>query len=214
MRNKAYPWNNVIQLNSLKHMIELRVNETPDETAFVRIKRKGDTENITCRQFYDDVNGFGTWLFINDIHNERIAIIGENSYEWILSFFAVVNSGNVVVPIDKSLSNDKISELINHSECKSVIISDEYMDVINESDDITIIRMSSLREKVLEGCNRINEGVREYIDYCVNINDISVLAYTSGTTGSSRGVKQKTQNRNEVEQFSDENRYRHKKRTV
>lgn len=188
MRNKAYPWNKVTQINSLKHMIELRVNETPDETAFVIIKKRGDTEKISCKQFYDDVNSFGTWLFINDIHNEKIAIIGENSYEWILSFFAVVNSGNVVVPIDKSLSNDKISELVNHSECKIVIISDEYIDVVDELDDITIIRMSSLREKINEGFNRINEGVREYIDYYVNINDVSVLAYTSGTTGSSRGV--------------------------
>lgn len=188
MKNKAYPWNNVVQINNLKHMIELRINETPNETAFVSINRKGITKTISCKQFYDDVNGFGTWLFANNITKEKIAIIGENSYIWIMAFFSIVNGGNVAVPIDKTLSKENILSLIEYSDCNIAIVSDDYLDVFDNVNSIKIIKMSEIDDHIIEGSKNIKKGNLDFVNYNVNVDDVAVITYTSGTTGTSRGV--------------------------
>ena len=49
----------------------------------------------------------GTWLYSKDFHRKHIAVIGENSYEWLVAFFAITCGGNVAVPIDKELPENR-----------------------------------------------------------------------------------------------------------
>lgn len=188
MKNKPYPWNNIPPIKNLKHLIEKHAKESPDDIAFVQINRKGKMHEISYSELYNDMLRFGTWMFYKGYHKSRIAIIGENSYEWILSFFAVVNGGNIAVPIDKSLDKNSILEQITHSKCTTVIVSDNYADIFENGCGIKCILMSSINECINKGMEVIISGYKEYIDFPINIDDVAIISYTSGTTGKSRGV--------------------------
>ena len=56
----------------------------------------------------------------------HIAILGENSTEWCLSYFAVVNSGNVAVPLDRDLPEEELAELLCRCDCTALITSGKY----------------------------------------------------------------------------------------
>ena len=106
MKNKPYALYEVSKIHDLKELVWKKVNEMPDKTAFTYSKIKGKTVEKTYREFLDEMNGFGTWLFMQKLQNSHIAIIGENSYEWLLVYFAIVNGGNVAVPMDKELPKE------------------------------------------------------------------------------------------------------------
>ena len=73
--------------------------------------------DVTFNQFKSDVFAFMAYLFKNGIKDgQRVALLGENSYEWIVTYFATVNCGNIIVPIDKELKPNEISTLLNDSE--------------------------------------------------------------------------------------------------
>ncbi|MBO5915896.1 MAG: AMP-binding protein [Bacteroidales bacterium] len=62
-----------------------------------------EVKKVTFSQWRDDVRHFGTALIANGLREENIAIVGENSYGWCCSFFAVMSIGSVTVPVDKEL---------------------------------------------------------------------------------------------------------------
>ena len=61
---------------------------------------RSQTAEKTYHDFYCEVNALGTWEYQKGFCGAHIAIIGENSYEWLLAFCSIVNGGNIVVPID------------------------------------------------------------------------------------------------------------------
>ena len=88
---------------TLKELLIFGAETYPDEPAFL-YKEKKDEVVISYRRFKEDVDGLGTWLYQNGYKNCRIAVFGENSYQWILTYFAAVCGKNVIVPIDKDIS--------------------------------------------------------------------------------------------------------------
>ena len=65
----------------------------------------------TYYDFKEDVYAFGAWLYSKKYKNKHIAIVGENSYEWLVVYFAAILGGNVAVAIDKGLPDDEIVAL-------------------------------------------------------------------------------------------------------
>ena len=63
----------------------------------------------TYRDFTNDVEYLATFFTKNHIHKQRIAIIAKNSYNWIVSFFAITCTENIAVPIDKELTEEEIN---------------------------------------------------------------------------------------------------------
>jgi len=122
-----------------------------------------------------------------------VAVIGENSYEWILSYFSVVNSGNVILPLDKDLSVAEIKNLLNDSGAVVLVFSDDYSDVANRlrEDAVNIrryINMNQVRELVNLGVEIMRSGSRGVVDCEIVDGSLATLLYTSGTTGKSKGV--------------------------
>ena len=90
--------------------------------AFIYEKKKNDV-TVSYTDFKNQVEALGTYLFDKGYRNCHIAVFGENSYEWILTHFAVTTGGNVIVPIDKELEADDIEYLLRDSDCKAIFYS-------------------------------------------------------------------------------------------
>ena len=148
--------------------------------------------SISFSEFKTQVETFGTYLFSKGFDGKHIAVFGENSYEWILTHFAVTCGGNVIVPIDKELDTDSIAELLTDSESHVLVYSDTYADIAEELQarlpQITYINMRDIPECIEQGKQLSADGYTEYINKEVKKDDLASIVYTSGTTGKSKGV--------------------------
>ena len=192
MKNENYPLYEIEPINNLKELVDLTATKYGDKPAFT-FERDKETVSISYRQFKSDVEALGTALLDLGIQDSKVAVIGENSYEWILTYFAVVNSGNVIVPLDKELSVADIKNLIDHSETKALVFSETYADIAAylQEDGIAIecfINMDSLAGFVERGSAQISNGDKRMVDYKIDINNLMAVMYTSGTTGMPKGA--------------------------
>ena len=134
-----------------------------------------------------DVNAIGT-------QSKRIiALIGENSYEWILTYFAVVNSGNIILPLDKELPSQDIVNLLKHSGAVMFAYSDDYSDVAEyvreNADNIRdYVNLNQMEDIIRQGSQMAVDGNTVFEDCKIDDDSVAALLYTSGTTGNAKGV--------------------------
>ena len=87
-----------------------------------RIRTEGrQIRGIGHQTFMDDMNALGNALLGLGLADKNIAIIGPTSYEWLVSYFAVLCGVGAAVPIDKELQDDEIANIIADSEAACVI---------------------------------------------------------------------------------------------
>jgi len=174
-----------------KELLDFCATEHLEKEAFAYQNRKQDI-SISFNEFKEQVNAFGTYLFSEGFNSSHIAVFGENSYEWILTHFAVTCGGNVIVPIDKELDANSIAELLTDSESKVLVYSNTYADIAEQLQaklpDITYINMKGIPACIEKGKELITDGYNGYINIEVNKDDLASIVYTSGTTGKSKGV--------------------------
>jgi len=188
----------------LKHMLETSTELFPDNVAFMDKEVKGGPYiNITYKEMLEKVNGLGTALIAHGLKDKKIAVIGENSYRWGISYLAVVCGVGVVVPLDKELSPNEIKQLIIDAEVACVLYEGKYEETLLKMKDSgqtnikVLVNMQSKENTgksysfdalVNEGVKFVSEGNRDFLDAQIIRDEMSMLLFTSGTTGVSKGV--------------------------
>ena len=107
-----------------KEIISSNANYNMDFCASVEYK------NITYTKFDKQIDCLGTALVSKGLKGKRIAVIGKNCYEWIVSYLSVVNGTGIVVPLDKGLPEKEIETSLIRSESEAIIFEDDYIDMI------------------------------------------------------------------------------------
>lgn len=188
---KNYPLYEHILVPTLKELLYFCAEKHGCKPAF----QYADRKNIISKdyiQFKTEVEALGSCLFAQGYRNTHIAVYGENSYEWILTHFAVTCGGNVIVPIDKELPAEEIAVLLKDSECSAIVYSNTYSDMITSLQKMNMgigfINMKSIPEMLAKGENLIQDGYSDYLDTKVQKDTLASIVYTSGTTGNSKGV--------------------------
>lgn len=192
------------QLESLKDIVNKRFELFLDKVAFIEKEpNRKEFTNITYKEVRDKINGLGTYL-LNDLNlkGEKIALIGENSSRWYISYMAAVCGVGIIVPIDKGLPENEILNLIKRSGAKAVIYSSRKSDIIQNirkdlPQDTIYIDMNKKEsdkeglafDRLIEkGLDEINSGDESYINIKVDKEAFSILLFTSGTSDTAKGV--------------------------
>ena len=211
--NKNYPIYKTTFIDDMRSLVEEAAQNFPDSIAISYKDRPSDKEvkKVTFTQWRDDVRHLGTALIANGLREENIAIVGENSYGWCCSFFAVMGTGSVTVPVDKELPVEDINGIITTTGCKAVIYgktaeekikailaegglaSAELLVSIDSKNNIepellgskTLTTVAALEEK---GAELYKGGDNSYYDYKIDVNKLASIVFTSGTTGKGKGV--------------------------
>ena len=189
MKNKPYPlYQTLPQITDLKDMIKGRAADTPGTVCFSFTDTDKQLKEKTCFEFDEEIEALGAYFYKKGFHDTHVAVIGENSYTWLVTFFALVNGGNVAVPIDKEQSPEMAEKLLSMSDCKAVVISDTYKKLASGIKGVEVIMMSELPAFIEEGKKLVADGFTEFTDYKIDPDKLAAIFFTSGTTGISKGV--------------------------
>ncbi len=147
---------------------------------------------VTYREFADDYRVIVTAFLNLGYKDKRVAVVGANSYAWILGYLAAATVG-VVVPIDKELSSADIVNFIKEADCTAVvgdenIVSSLECDIVKYVFNTKKGGFTTVDDLLKEGRTLYNEGNREVDTMPINAEEMSILIFTSGTTGNSKGV--------------------------
>lgn len=165
---------------------------------------KAKFEEFTYERFGNDAINLGTGLmkYLN-LANERIIIIGENTYYWYVSYFSILCGAGIAVPVDKELPNNEIENVIKRSHAAAVIYSKKKKDAIDKikdnlpmvkyfiemnSDDGVQGRDVGIEHVIAEGKKLTDAGNTEYMDVEIDPEEFKFLIFTSGTTSQAKGV--------------------------
>ncbi len=187
MKNKKYPYNDVPQISDIKAFVEYCEAEYSDRIAFRWLEKKIE-KTKTYKEFREDVEALATYFISRGYERTHIAVIGENSYEWIVTYFATVNSNNVIVPLDKESSIDELKYLVEKSDTAVIVHSDDYLEEAVASGCANLINMKDLGSVINEGKALVSKGDNSYKNTKIDENVLCTLVYTSGTTSEPKGV--------------------------
>ena len=187
----------------LKQMLESSVSLYGDRTAYYTKFEKGPYQEIKYSQLLEDVNGLGTQFIAMGLKDKRIAVIGETTYMWSIAYLAAVNGTGVVVPLDKELPYDDLKNLIKESEASAVLFDrkreDIFVRMFEEGDTGLEYIISQDRktgdgaiisqwELVDTGKKLVENGDRSFLDAQIDNEEMSIIIFTSGTTGMAKGI--------------------------
>ena len=194
---------NIIQITDLKDMLN-KTGEIYGDRPGYKIKvAEGKYKTYTHKEIRDMINYLGTALISMGLKEKRIAVIGENRYEWELGYMSVVCGTGIVVPLDKSLPANELEELIERSEVEAIFYSEKYEEIIEKikySDKNKLKHLISMdlehniegvysqKELIETGKKLIEEGNREFIDAKIDPEEMQIMLFTSGTTSKSKVV--------------------------
>lgn len=201
MRKPIYE---VEKYRDLKDMLKKTGEKYGDRPAyFFRTEIPGKFREITHKEFRDQVNQLGTKLIDIGLKDKRIAVIGENCYEWCVSYLAIATGTGIVVPLDKALPNNEIESLILRSEVDAIFYTSKYNDIMNElkeKGNTNIKYFISMTEKednngvyslyklLEEGKDLLENNDRRFLDAEIDRENMGIMLFTSGTTAMSKAV--------------------------
>ena len=201
MREPLYK---VEKITDLKDMINKSVAKFSDRPAYVfKTEKKGEFKEITYKQLKNDIDSLGTALINLGLEGKRVAVIGENRYEWGVTYLAVVNGTGTIVPLDKALPENEIESLIIRSGVEAIVYSNKYNEIMNDlkekknTDLKYFISMDldesengiiSFKKLLTRGKELLENGDKRFIDAKINVEEMRIMLFTSGTTSKSKAV--------------------------
>ncbi|MBO4309160.1 MAG: AMP-binding protein [Clostridia bacterium] len=203
-RKKNYPLYETTHFRDTREMTENVAARYPDRYAITYRKHSSDAEplHLTFAECRNMVRDLGTAFVDMGMRDRTVAIIGEASPEWILSYFALMSVGAVTVPIDKELPAADIISIMNTAECAFLVYSpkiEKKLDAIREAVPTLTFFVEMGDETPAEGSVSIDTvrkkgaelyaaGDNAYYDYEIDVDRLASIVFTSGTTGKGKGV--------------------------
>lgn len=192
------------KITDLKDMLNKTVEKFGSRPAYVfKTEEEGKFKEITYNEFKNDIDGLGTALINLGLKDKRIAVIGNNRYEWAVSYLAVTNGTGIVVPLDKALPNNEIESLIMRSEVEAIIYTSKYDEIMEELKDKKNTNLKyfismdleestngviSFKKLIEKGKEQIENGDKKFLDAVINPDVMGIMLFTSGTTSQSKAV--------------------------
>ncbi|MBR1540639.1 MAG: AMP-binding protein [Clostridia bacterium] len=194
-----------LSVTNIKDLLKETGKRYGDRPAYkFKTETPGEFKTISHKEIRTMVDNLGTALIdLLNLKGKRIAVIGENRYEWEVAYFSIVAGTGVVVPLDKALPENELESLIRRSEAEAIFYSRVYEPTLKrlQKDGTTALKhlicfdavdhedgVYSFKELISKGKELVESGVKDFTEATVNSDAMSIMLFTSGTTSQSKAV--------------------------
>ena len=173
--------------------------ESFGENVAFKYKENKEIHEITYNQFAKDIKKVAEKVL--DLDVKRVALIGNNRYEWCITYLGVTTAGRIIVPLDKALTEKEIEKLLKRSKVDAIVYDEKYQDAVDEAikqgcnikykicmDNAKKDGILKFKELLEDGENIIKEGKSKYYDVKLKENEMYIMLFTSGTTNEPKAV--------------------------
>ncbi|MCF8381020.1 MAG: AMP-binding protein [Bacteroidales bacterium] len=171
------------------HLVSSSIEKFGDKMALGYIGEKA----MTYKDLGSNIQFTAEVLDILEVEkNDKVAILGENSPNWGVSYLSILFKGAIVVPILPEFHENEIMTILEHSGSNVVFVSDKQyarMGKLIEAKNYKVILLDKLEFKSPNTHTKSKSKVWYPLsEGLVSETDLAAIIYTSGTTGSSKGV--------------------------
>ena len=200
MSEKLYPYT---KITDLKDMLQKSGKEYANQIAYQIKLEEGKYQNITHKETREMIDSLGTALIDMGLKDKRIAVIGENRFEWEIAYLSIVCGTGIVVPLDKSLPENELKSLIERSEIEAIFYTQKYEATLENAKNEGVGKLKHLismdlqehkkgiyaqKELIEKGKELIKQGNDQFIKANIDCEKMSIMLFTSGTTSASKAV--------------------------
>ena len=159
--------------------------------------RRKEEKTLTYREFTDRINALADRLLEKQLPAGcHIAIVGENSAEWLTAFFAVVSCGHIAVCVDTEQSDDSIRDMVRRCDAKTIFLSPTFLPICQPLLDDGVLHgavlmggtTTDIRVELLEELCQPTQAPSAMARPQVTPDQTAEIIFTSGTTSRSKMV--------------------------
>ena len=182
-------------IDNFSHL--LSICESREDRPLFKYRAGKQFETMSYGDFAKLTRSIAAGLAAEGLAGKRIAVIGETSPQWVATYLAVVAGGGVIVPMDKELAVSEIEGFLESVDAQAIVHSasftKKFADTVNTHRTvkkfIPVSYDGEANEKILPLDELIAKGdVSSYEFPSRDTNELAVMLFTSGTTGTSKCV--------------------------
>ena len=195
------PFYEVRDFSTIREMLDQSFDLYADRTAF-EVKKGEVHYNLSYTEYRDQLDALCNAIIDLGLFRKRIGVVSDNRYKYVLTYMTAICSGNCIVPIDKELMTDDIHGIIETAQCELLFVDKKHISKIDfdRLGDVPVYCFDPLDESENphgiksftalhnRGRELLAQGKKLWKDIDDNPEEMCVLLFTSGTTGTSKGV--------------------------
>lgn len=190
-----------VEFTNVRQLVEWSADTYGEKTAFsYRLDPlKGETYKISYNTFRNTVRALGSALTAMGCAGKHCVVIGKPSYDWILTYFAVLSIGGILVPLDRDWLKEDLADTAEKADAAFLFCDEEIAEKAEYIAEHTSLvappvyllskgKDNSLTSLIEMGKEKYAEDPAAYHDAPIDPMKLSLLVFTSGTTGKGKGV--------------------------
>jgi len=189
------------EFTNIRHLVERAVKKYENKTvySYCADPHQGEITKVSFTQFGEDVRALASELLAMGCSGKHCALVGKLSYEWILMYFATQSIGAVLVPLDHEWTAEDLADTIQKADVSFLFGDEDIEDKIEYvasqtklgAEPIYLLAKNkeiTLRNLLEKGRDKFEQDPDAYYNTPIDPIKLSLLVFTSGTTGKGKGV--------------------------
>ena len=169
---------------TIKELFHINTMRYPDNTCWKEYSPK--EISLTYKEAEEKVKEVSSWfLSLGVKKGDKIIVSGKNSVAWAVTYIAVQYAGCTVVPLDSSLHDEDFIKFAKFSDSVVLVADNDRMKKVAGS--LPMLGYASLEENgTYPSIMTLSAPYRD--GHVMTEDDVAAILFTSGTTGTPKGV--------------------------
>lgn len=200
-QNKKDRLHDKVEFTNVRQLVEWVAETYGDKTAYsFRLDPlHSDVTRISFSRLRDDVRALASELLSMGCAGKHCVVTGKPSYEWILTYFSVLSVGGVLVPLDRDWLKEDLADTAAKADAQFLFCDEELAEKAEHIASKTSLSAApvfllsgkaehSLTSLIEAGRGKYEQSPEDYHTAPIDPVKLSLLVFTSGTTGKGKGV--------------------------